>query len=261
MINPFRYLYGPVYSWRLGRSLGIDPLGQQEKICNMNCSYCQLGKTAHLCQERQCYVPTEEIVEELSRIPVQFIDYITISGRGEPTLAQNLGDIIHTIKKTRHEKIAVITNGILLRQPRVRLDLMAADYVLVKLDAANQKTFEAVDGTNVNFDEVVDGIASFRREFAGKLALQVMLIDNNFDNLDEIACLARAINPDEIQLNTPTRPCGDKPIERVRMDYAKKFFWDMPVVSVYDHEQKTYTPIDEQATKARHGNYRKTRYY
>lgn len=261
MINSFKYVYGPVYSWRLGRSLGIDPLACTDKICNMNCSYCQLGVTQELSHERRNYVNVDEIVEELKRIPVHFIDYLTISGRGEPTLAKNLGLMIKAIKKVRREKVAVITNGLLLTDPAVRSDVMLADCVLVKLDAADQETFEAVDGVNLRFDEVVDGIAQFRREFKGKLALQIMLLDNNFDNLDEIACLARAINPDEIQLNTPTRPCAQKPIERVQMDFAKKFFWDMPVVSVFDQEQKPYTPIDEKATKARHGNYRKTRYF
>lgn len=38
-------VYGPVPSWRLGRSLGIDALLPPKK-CTFNCVYCQLGKTS-----------------------------------------------------------------------------------------------------------------------------------------------------------------------------------------------------------------------
>lgn len=261
MINSFKYIYGPVHSWRLGKSLGVDPLAEQQKVCNMDCSYCQLGKTVTLTQGRACFASTQDIVNELSSIPAHFIDYITISGRGEPTLASNLGEMIRGIKQNRREKVAVITNGILLNDVSVREELSAADYVVVKFDAANQETFENIDGVSVSFKEYIQGIAEFRKVFKGKLALQVMLVDRNFDDLDQIAVLAKTINPDEIQLNTPTRPCGEKPIERVRMNFAKRFFEDMPVTSVFDHEPQVYTPFDQKATQNRHGNYLKTRRY
>ncbi|MCR4336297.1 MAG: radical SAM protein, partial [Candidatus Omnitrophica bacterium] len=44
----FKYVYGPVQSWRMGKSLGIDPLSDKVKICNLDCIYCQLGRTSVL---------------------------------------------------------------------------------------------------------------------------------------------------------------------------------------------------------------------
>jgi len=41
-----RYVFGPVFSRRLGRSLGIDPV--PAKTCNWNCVYCQLVRTVPL---------------------------------------------------------------------------------------------------------------------------------------------------------------------------------------------------------------------
>jgi len=38
-----RYIYGPVPSRRLGRSLGIDII--PHKVCSYDCVYCQLGNT------------------------------------------------------------------------------------------------------------------------------------------------------------------------------------------------------------------------
>ncbi len=259
MINPFQYIYGPVYSWRLGRSLGVDPLSNKSKICNMDCIYCQLGRTAQITNERKEYIPTQDMVNEIKGIPLHFVDYITFSGRGEPTLAKNLGDMIRAVKAVRHEKVAVITNGLLLGVNDVRDDLMEADFVLVKLDAGNQEDFELIDGMGEDFNSVIEGIKQFRLSYHGKMALQVMLVEQNIDQIQAIAQLAREIEPDEVQLNTPLRPSGSKPIGRSRMEWAKRFFQGMSVVSVFDAPSQEYTPINETATVSRHGNFRKTR--
>ena len=166
MNHPFQYVFGPVRSWRLGRSLGIDPLSSKSKICNMDCIYCQLGKTDQLNNERKIYVPTLGVMDEISRIPLHLVDHITFSGRGEPTLAKNLGEMIRGIKAIRHEKVAVLTNSSLMNLKEVRDDLMAADFVLAKLDAGNQSFFETVDqGQELDLEEIIQGIMDFRKKF------------------------------------------------------------------------------------------------
>ncbi|MFH1338585.1 MAG: radical SAM protein, partial [Candidatus Omnitrophota bacterium] len=90
----FRYVYGPVASWRLGISLGIDLLSAAGKICNFDCIYCQLGKGSRYAEKPKACVKTSEIIKELKELPGLKIDYITFSGRGEPTLAKNLGQAI-----------------------------------------------------------------------------------------------------------------------------------------------------------------------
>ena len=71
-MQSFQYIFGPVHSWRLGNSLGIDPLSSKDKICNMDCIYCQLGKTAQLTNERKIYVPPEAVMDEISQYTVGF---------------------------------------------------------------------------------------------------------------------------------------------------------------------------------------------
>jgi len=258
MTNSFKYIFGPVRSWRLGRSLGIDPLSSKSKICNMDCIYCQLGRTAQLTNERKIFVPTYEVVDEISCIPVHFVDYITFAGRGEPTLAQNLGEMIRGVKAIRHEKVAVLTNSSLMHLKEVRDDLMLADYVLAKLDAGHQQLFEEIDGgQKLDLEETIQGMMDFRASFKGKLALQIMLVEENIENVQQIAAVSRQIGANEIQLDTPLRPSAVKPLERQRIQWAKKFFEDMPVVSVFDAPLKVCTPMDERATIIRHGNFRK----
>ena len=225
----------------------------------MDCIYCQLGKTRRLINERKIYVPTVDVIDEIRRIPLNYADHITFAGRGEPTLAKNLGEMIHAIKAIRREKVAVMTNSSLMNLKEVRDDLSSADFVLAKLDAGNQSYFETVDqGKVLNLEEIIQGIMDFRSSFKGKLAIQIMLVDQNIDNIQQIADVSRRLGANEIQLDTPLRPSAISPLERKRIQWAKKFFDDMPVVTVFDAPLKHYTPIDERATMKRHGNYRKT---
>jgi len=257
MISTFKYIYGPVYSWRLGRSLGVDPLSSKEKICNMDCVYCQLGRTAVLSHERREYIPTQAVLDEIKTIPEFFIDYITFSGRGEPTLAQNLGAMIRGVKKIRREKIAVITNSSLLCRADVQDDLMSADFVLAKLDASSQKMFDSIDGEcGIDYDEMIRGIGLFRERYKGKFALQIMVIQDNVEHLKKLGALAFLLNPHEVQLNTPLRASSTPPLGREQLHKAKTFFRGIPVISCYDAPQETIVPLDNRATASRHGNKR-----
>ena len=83
-------IYGPVPSWRLGRSLGIDLLSTRGKTCSFDCVYCQLGRTVHFVIERKEFVPISRLVSELESVRGVAADYATFSGVGEPTLARNL---------------------------------------------------------------------------------------------------------------------------------------------------------------------------
>jgi wyosine [tRNA(Phe)-imidazoG37] synthetase (radical SAM superfamily) len=261
MIAPFRYVYGPVYSWRLGSSLGVDPLSTEKKVCNMNCNYCQLGKTVRFENQRREYIPVDELLTEIKRIPSFFIDYITFSGRGEPTLACNLGDMIRAVKSVRKEKVAVITNSSLMDRDDVRDDLMRADFVLAKLDAVNQDMFNRIDGVRgIDYESMIRGLEKFRRRFKGKFALQMMLVKDNIDYVKQLSTMAYFLNPHEVQLNTPVRPSGEPPLSRDNIERAKRSFKGMSVVTCYDVPVKNSAPLDENATIARHGNYRKSQY-
>ncbi|MGA2227757.1 MAG: radical SAM protein, partial [Syntrophobacteraceae bacterium] len=45
------YIFGPVPSRRLGRSLGIDVI--PPKTCSFDCIYCESGPTTHLSVRRE----------------------------------------------------------------------------------------------------------------------------------------------------------------------------------------------------------------
>ncbi|MGC8989980.1 MAG: radical SAM protein, partial [Verrucomicrobiia bacterium] len=93
----FKYVFGPVPSRRLGRSLGVDlvPL----KVCSYDCIYCQLGRTTKKTVVRKEWVPTAAVLDELKCKLTSRPDYTTFSGSGEPTLHSGLGEIIMHVRK------------------------------------------------------------------------------------------------------------------------------------------------------------------
>lgn len=251
----FKYIFGPVPSWRLGRSLGIDPISTKLKTCSFNCVYCQVGKTVNLSSKRQVFVKKNEIIKELKSLPKAKIDYITFSGMGEPTLAENLGELIKTVKKIRPEKVAVLTNSSMMRLKNVRKDLIEADFVIAKLDASNQKVFEKIDkpAKNLKLKQIIRSIKNFKKIHKGKLALQIMFTSENKKYAGQMAKIAKDINPDEVQINTPLRPCGVKPVNKTELAAIEKLFKGLNTVSVYGAKKRKVKSFSNENTLKRRG--------
>ena len=214
-----KYIYGPVPSRRLGRSLGIDPI--PSKTCNYQCIYCQLGKTTNLTNERKDFYTREEIYQEIeeaiSKNKGKF-DYITFVGSGEPTLNKSLGKLILKAKECSNKPICVITNGALLSSLEVRKELMSADVVLPSLDAGDEKSFIRINRPHpqIKYDAMIDGLRKFKREFKGKSWIEVMIIKGINDSKEELLKIKEKIDlikPERIDINVPIRPPAEKWVE------------------------------------------------
>jgi len=208
-----KYVFGPVTSRRLGKSLGIDPVPL--KTCNWNCVYCQLGRTRPLTNVRREYVPCQEIIAEVQQVlavhQAGAIDWVTFVGSGEPTLHSRLGWLIRQVKDMTTLPVAVITNGALLYLLEVRQQLTAADAVLPTLDAGSPRLYRKINRPwpVPTFERMIDGFVSFRKEFMGKLWVEVMLVNGLNDTqeaLMDIATVVQSIQPDRVHINLPMRP-------------------------------------------------------
>ena len=239
------HLFGPVPSRRLGRSLGVDLI--PPKTCPYHCIYCEVGPTT--CQTRQRFAfQTEAIIEELAdylKAPGVRPDVITLAGSGEPTLNLGLGRIIREIKAMSQIPVAVLTNGALLYLPEVRRELAAADVVLPSLDAGRAETYAAINRpiAELTFESLLDGLTAFRREYRGRIWLEVMLLKGLNDTEEELALLRRAlaeIAPDKIQLNTAVRPVVEaaaRPLDQAEMEAAAVFLGGpVEVIASFDRE-------------------------
>lgn len=214
------FVYGPIASRRLGKSLGVDPIPL--KTCNWNCVYCQLGRTSPLLNERREWVPREAIVADvrqavLSHAPGE-IDYVSFVGSGEPTLHAGLGWMVREVKTFTSIPVAVITNGSLISLPDVRDDLMAADVVMPTVSTSDELTFRRVHRPHpdLTLEGMVDGLAEFRLVFPGQIWVEVMLLRGVNDSraaLEGLAALMARIRPDQIHLTLPDRPAVEEWVE------------------------------------------------
>lgn len=247
-------LYGPVPSWRLGKSLGVDLLSTPVKTCSFNCVYCQLGTTNNRLAERREFVPLSQLASELEQVRDVDADYVTFSGVGEPTLASNLGQAIDLARKILKLPVAVLTNSSLMPEEGVRRQLALADVVVAKLDAPNERLFHTVNRpvTTYGLEQIVLGIKRFRLRYRGKLALQMMFVRQNKDYAAQMARLAARLSPDEVQINTPLRPCAVKPLDAQELSKIQSEFDGLKeVVSVYERPKPRVKPLDPQETRRR----------
>ncbi len=204
------YVYGPVPSRRLGRSLGVSPI--PSKTCSYSCVYCQLGKTNRKQIKRESFYPKEDIFTEIVKnIYNPRPDFITIVGDGEPTLFRDLGWLIRRIKTSLQIPTAIITNGSLLFRKDVRQDLQKADVVIPTLDAGDEKLFDIINRPHcgIDFGTMLKGMETFRNEYSGQIWLEVMLVkglNDTEDNLVKIKSAIDKIRPDKVYLLTPVRP-------------------------------------------------------
>jgi wyosine [tRNA(Phe)-imidazoG37] synthetase (radical SAM superfamily) len=239
-IKKYRYLYGPVPSRRLGRSLGIDLV--PHKICTYDCIYCQIGKTTEKTLVRKEYVPVKEIVEEVKgflkeeRSP---IDHLSLSGSGEPTSIP----------------VAVITNGSLFYEEEVRQDLLRADLVLPSLDAVSSEVFRKINRPREGFSvgKVIEGLVEFRRVYKGHIWLEILFCKGVNDGKEELLRMKKVVDrirPDRIHLNTVVRPPFEKwavPLDQKEMEEMRAFFGEKAsIISEFDRHPPAVAERDIQ---------------
>jgi len=247
-------IYGPVPSWRLGRSLGIDLLSTRSKTCSFDCIYCQLGRTVNSLTERKQFVSLDQLAIDLARVRGISADYATFSGVGEPTLASNLGEAIRLVKSALKLPVAVLTNSSLMPREDARHDLSLADVVVAKVDAPNEKLFQQINRpvTRQKLDEILRALKLFRKEYKGKLALQMMFIEENRGCAPEMARVAEQLSPDEVQINTPLRPCAVQPLTPEDISAIQREFSRLGrVVTVYEASRPEVVPLDLKETLRR----------
>lgn len=248
-----KHLFGPVMSRRLGISLGVDLVPY--KYCPLNCVYCEVQRTTHLVTQRECFFPVEEILSELDAFlqSTPHLDYITFSGAGEPTLNLALGQIVYHIKTTYPDyRLALLTNGILFSDPQVRSEALPCDIVLPSLDAASQEVFERINRprTGLRVEEMIRGLVDFRKEYKGKIWLEVFLISGINDSESELDALLdaiRSIQPDLVQLNSLDRPGTEqwvKPMSMAALKQLKRYFVERLSQPVEIISKVKYSPVD-----------------
>ncbi len=223
-----RFVYGPVPSRRLGRSLGVDLV--PFKVCSYDCIYCQLGRTKEKTIERKPYIPVDRILNEVEQKLKEGVrpDRITLAGSGEPTLNSEIGSLIHEIKKLTKTPVAVVTNGSLWGSSQVRESLMEADVVLPSLDAYGQEGFETINRphTEITFEAMVEGLIAFRNQYPGQIWLEVFILEGiNATESDAVHFRhwIEKVHPHKVHINTAVRPSAETYAREVPPEEMARF--------------------------------------
>ncbi len=242
MDKGLKYVFGPVPSRRLGRSLGVNPI--PFKTCNYACVYCQLGKAINFTNKRELFFSPSEMAEEIvsvCRDRRDEIDYITFVGEGEPTLYLGLHKVTEAIRSSCDAKMAIITNGALFHKSDVRWDVELFDVILTKIDAPNETIFRRINRPyrGIKFRKVVEGLIALRGEFKGEMWIETMLvkgINDDEDVLKDLCAILDKINPDKRFVSIPTRPPAEKWVEIPSSDTLFRAFKILNAIPIYDVE-------------------------
>ncbi|UCE17444.1 MAG: radical SAM protein [Gemmatimonadota bacterium] len=225
-------VYGPVNSRRLGSSLGINLLPSDVKLCSFDCVYCHYGvtevKTVDQADSVVHFPSLTDVTDELRQALKSFSDrherpeYITFSGNGEPTLHPQFSGIVDEVKALRDQyvpdvPVAVLSNSTTVHLPSVREALMKLDRRIMKLDAGDAETFQAVNrpAPSLDLEEIIEGLCHLK-----DLSIQSAFMRGGVENIGRrereswIQALER-IKPNDVQMYTIDRPSADGRIERV----------------------------------------------
>ena len=156
MLHFDEIVFGPIFSRRLGSSLGVNLLPSVGKLCNFDCVYCECGWNKDGAVEGRRF-PELQDVELALRTKLQKaasegvpVDSITFSGNGEPTMHPDFAKIIDITLRLRDEffpqaKVSVLSNATLLGREDVSQALRRVDNPILKIDASTQELVQKIN--------------------------------------------------------------------------------------------------------------------
>lgn len=218
--------YGPIDSRRLGRSLGINLLPTDRKVCTFDCCYCQYGRTRDWGSSTEDFPSVEAVARavEAALWQNQALDAITFSGNGEPTIHPEFSAIVRKVRFLRNKlapsvPLAILSNSSLSTESRIREALSLLDLRIMKLEVGSQSTLERVNGPGEekSFDRIVSGLCEIP-----EIVIQALFVKGSVDNrtpsdLEDWLETLASINPLEVQVYSLDRPVPDKGLETVSM--------------------------------------------
>lgn len=225
-------VFGPIFSRRLGHSLGINLLPQHGKLCDFDCIYCECGWNKdglgdhNLPSLEDVSKALEKKLRECASNGTQ-IDSITFSGDGEPTLNPDFPEIIDATVSLRNRfyptaKISVLSNATRVCRPAVFEALRKVDNPILKIDAPTDALANKINKPACEYH--VEDIVSDLMKFKGDFILQTMFLrSDDFDSsspevLDGWMDIVRRLHPREIMVYIIARPTPDSTLRKFSVE-------------------------------------------
>ncbi|MEJ5311980.1 MAG: radical SAM protein [Anaerolineae bacterium] len=218
--------YGPLFSRRLGRSLGVNVLPFECKVCSFDCIYCHYGYTTvkTLTPSGVTFPAVDAILHAIETALRRYphVDALTFSGNGESTLHPHFPAIVAETRRLRdalapNVKLALFSNATTAHLPHIQASLPAFDLPILKLDAGDPTTLARINrpAAGVTLDSILTGLKA-----TPNLIVQSVLIDGAVSNssgeaLEAWIAALDAIRPAAVQLYSTDYPVPDEGVERV----------------------------------------------
>lgn len=208
-----KYVFGPVASRRLGRSLGVDLV--RPKICSLNCIYCEAGATTDLTLKRDEYVSADAVLAELETFFERNeapIDWITFSGAGEPLLNSRFGYVASEIKRRFPQyRLCLLTNALALTDRSMWHELDNVDLVIPSLDGSDAKEFSEINrpAAGLEFADFCSALIEFSQQFRNEIVLELFIVPGVNDSdeaIDRFVSIISQMKIAKVQLNSLDRP-------------------------------------------------------
>ena len=230
-------VFGPIFSRRLGSSLGVNILPSKGKLCNFDCVYCECGWNKDGLADRR-FPDFEEIEKALQEKMALLasegtkVDSITFSGNGEPTMHPDFPKVIDAVLSCRDRyfpeaKVSVLSNAFLIGKPSVAQALKRVDNPILKIDASSDELIRLINrpAGSYNLDDIVRELMQFEGDFI----LQTMFVRSpEFDTtlpeaLSGWMDIVRRLHPREIMVYTIDRETPDKSLAKYSVEEMTAF--------------------------------------
>lgn len=232
MLHFDEIVFGPIFSRRLGSSLGVNLLPSKGKLCNFDCVYCECGWNKDGISDKVFprLADIEAALEDkmskalAAGVPV---DSITFSGNGEPTIHPDFPQVIDVTLRLRDKyfpgaKVSVLSNATMISRPSVAEALMRVDNPILKLDAPTDELVGLINKPAGKYS--VEDTVEHLKKFEGGFILQTMFLKSpDFDTatlemLGKWMDIVRILKPREIMVYTIDRETPDKRLAKCTVE-------------------------------------------
>ena len=225
-------VFGPIFSRRLGSSLGINLLPVNGKICTFDCIYCECGwnkdgrDDTRLPKAAEVREALENKLKQLVKAGTP-VDSITFSGDGESTINPGFPQIIDDTLALRDQyypkaKVSVLSNATQVHRSEIFAALRKVDNPIMKIDAPTNELIEKINHPAPGYD--VARMIEALKQFNGDFVLQTMFLKSkDFDSsspevLNGWMDIVRLLKPREVMAYTIDRPTPEEGLQKFTVD-------------------------------------------
>ena len=232
MLHFDEIVFGPIFSRRLGSSLGVNLLPSKGKLCNFDCIYCECGWNKDGMGDRRFpeFAEIEVALEEkmaMAAADGTRVDSITFSGNGEPTMHPEFPKVIDVTIRLRDRyfpdaKVSVLSNATLLGRPEIADALMRVDNPILKIDASSDALIQKINKPAGTYR--LEAVLENLKKFEGRFVLQTMFLKSPYfdtavpESLNRWMDIVRELKPREVMVYTIDRETPDKSLGKYTVE-------------------------------------------